>query len=66
MDPETFTLIVWLLGAHGDQLLETAGLREVDCHVRAMQVRPSQGHAFCMSERKLWAPGRFRITDRLR
>jgi hypothetical protein len=58
MDPKTFTLIVWLVGVQGDQLLETEGLREVDCHVRAMQVRPWQGRAFCMSDRKLWAPGR--------
>ena len=59
MDPETFTLIVWLLGAQGDQLIEAHDLKELDCHTRALQVRPWQGRAFCMSERKLWAPGRF-------
>jgi hypothetical protein len=59
MDPQTFTLIVWLLGVQGDQLIETRDLKEVDCHVRALQVRPRQGRAFCISERKLWAPSRF-------
>ena len=59
MDPGTFTLVVWLLGVQGDQLIETRELKEVDCHVLALQVRPWQGRAFCMSERKLWTPGRF-------
>ena len=58
MDAETFTLIIWLLGVQGDQLIEMRDLKEVDCHVRALQVRPPQGRAFCMSERRLWAPGR--------